>query len=89
MTATKGKSAMTTVDYKRKALELVEDYLAGKASRETVWQWAQEVMMSEDFDELDAYLQDAIHGLWLLHDNEGSWVPDIDELKRIRDQLAG
>jgi hypothetical protein len=54
---------MATLDYKRRALELVDDYLAGKASRECVWQWAQEVIVSKEWEQLPADVQDAIHGL--------------------------
>jgi len=83
-----GHKGMTTEDYKRKALELADDYLAGKASRDSVWRWAQEVIVSEEWDQLPTDIQDAIHGLWLLHDDEGSWVPNADEIRRIRDDLA-
>lgn len=79
---------MTTSDYKRKAVELVDDYLAGTATRESVWQWAQEVIVSKEWGQLPTGLQDAIHGLWLLHDSEGSWVPSTEEIRRIRDDLA-
>jgi len=79
---------MTTLDYRRKALELVDGYLAGKATREAVWQWAQEVIVSKEWGQLPLDIQDAIHGLWLLHDTEGSWVPAIEEIRRIRDDLA-
>gem|GEM_PF-4007400 len=33
-------------------------------------------------------IQDAIHGMWLLHDGKESWVPSTEELRRIRDELA-
>lgn len=78
---------MTTHDYKRKAIELVDDYLAGKATREAVWQWAQTVIISKEWEGLPADLRDAIHGLWLLHDSVGSWVPGPDEIRRIREDL--
>lgn len=76
--------SMAIADYKRKALELLDDYLAGKASKEAVWPWAQEVIISEEYDRLPSDLQDAIHGIWLLHDSEGSWVPNAEELREIR-----
>lgn len=79
---------MTTYDYKRRALELVDDYLAGKAARESVWRWAQEIIVSKEWERISPDIQDAIHGLWLLHDTEGSWIPSMEELKRIRDNLA-
>lgn len=79
---------MTSSDYKRRALVLVDDYLAGKANRESVWLWAQEVMVSKEWGQLPSDVQDAIHGLWLLHDSEGSWVPNTEEIRRIRDDLA-
>jgi hypothetical protein len=79
---------MTASDYRRRALELLDDYLAGKATRESVWQWAQEVIISKEWGKLPSDLQDAIHGLWLLHDNEGSWVPNAAEIRRIHDDLA-
>ena len=79
---------MTTINYRQKALEQLDDYLAGKISRETIWQWAQEIMVSKEWDELPFDLQDAIHGIWLLHDKEGSWVPNVEELRKIRDGLA-
>gem|GEM_PF-4776082 len=37
---------MTIVDYKRKAICLLDDYLAGRTNRESVWQWAQEIIVS-------------------------------------------
>ncbi len=79
---------MMAIDYRRKALELLDDYLAGKTSREAVWQWAQEVIVSKEWGQLPSDLQDAIHGIWLLHDAEGSWVPNTEELQKIRDGLA-
>jgi hypothetical protein len=79
---------MTTVDCRRRALELLDDYLDGKASRESVWQWAQKVIVSKEWGQLPSDLQDAIHGIWLLHDVEGSWVPSTEELRKIRDDLA-
>jgi hypothetical protein len=79
---------MTASACKRRALELVDDYLAGTATRESVWQWAQEIIISKEWGQLPSDLQDAIHGLWLLHDDEGSWVPNVEELRRIRDALA-
>ena len=80
--------SMSIVDYRRKALGLIDGYLAGEASRETVWQWAQEVIVSKEWGQFPSDLQDAIHGMWLLHDAEGSWVPKTEELQRIRDDLA-
>jgi hypothetical protein len=79
---------MTNGEYKRRALDLLDDYLAGKASREAVWQWAQEIIVSKEWSQLPTDLQDAIHGMWLLHDAQGSWVPNTDELRRIRADLA-
>lgn len=79
---------MTASDCRRRALELADDYLAGKATRESVWQWALEVIASKEWEELPSGLQDAINTLWLLHDAEGWWVPDVAELRRIRDDLA-
>lgn len=79
---------MTTIDYRQKALELLDDYLNGKATRESVWQWAQEVIVSREWGEMPSDLQDAIHGIWLLHDSEGSWIPNTEELQRIRDALG-
>jgi hypothetical protein len=79
---------MATVDYKLTALRLVDDYLAGKATRESVWRWAQEVIVSKEWWELPLDVQDAIHGIWLLHDSEGTWVPDAAEIRRIRESLA-
>ena len=74
--------------WKQSALRLIDDYLSGRENRVAVWRWAQEVIISKDWEKLPADIQDAIHGLWLLHDNEGSWVPDKMEIRRIRDQLA-
>jgi hypothetical protein len=79
---------MRAIDYRRKALELLDEYLAGKTSREAVWQWAQEVIISKEWGQAPPDLQDAIHGIWLLHDAEGSWVPNTEELQKIRDALA-
>ncbi len=79
---------MMAIDYRRKALELLDEYLAGKSSKEAVWQWAQEVIVSKEWGQLPSDLQDAIHGIWLLHDAEGSWVPNTEELQKIRDGLA-
>ncbi len=79
---------MTTSEYRSKALALLNDYLAGRGSRESVWQWAQEIIASKDWGRLPLDLQDAIHGMWLLHDEEGSWVPDSEALCRIREDLA-
>jgi hypothetical protein len=79
---------MANIDYRRKAIDLLDGYLAGRASRDAVWQWAQEVIVSKEWGQLPSDLQDAIHGMWLLHDAEGSWVPDTEELRRIRDGLA-
>jgi hypothetical protein len=69
-------------------LELVDDYLAGKATRESIWQWAQEIIVSKEWEQISPDIQDAIHGLWLLHDTEGSWIPSTEEIRRIRDYLA-
>jgi hypothetical protein len=79
---------MIADEYRKAALALIDDYLAGKASRETVWKWAQEIIMAEEWDTLPADLADAIHGLWLLHDEKGSWVPDMLEIRHIRDELT-
>ena len=79
---------MSIDDYKRTVVYLIDGYLGGTFSRETVWQWAQEVVVSEEWDHLPFGLQDAIHGIWLLHDAEGSWVPDTEELRQIRDDLT-
>ena len=79
---------MTAGDYKREALELVDNYLAGTATRDSVWQWAQEAIVSREWRQLPSDLQDAIHGMWLLHDSEGSWVTSTEDLRRIRDELA-
>jgi hypothetical protein len=79
---------MTIVDYKRKALNLLDDYLGGKVSREAVWQWAQEVIVSNEWSQLPSDFQDDIHEIWLLHDAEGSWVPDAKKLREIRGRLG-
>ena len=73
-------------DCKKKVVSLIDGYLQGTVTREAVWQWAKEVMVS---DELPMDLNNAIHGIWLLHDDdEDDWVPDNDELKQIRDGLV-
>ncbi len=79
---------MDIADYKSKAVALINAYLKGKASRDSVWQWAQEVIASKDWGQLPMDMQDAVHGLWLLHDkDEESWVPNIEEIRRIGDAL--
>ncbi len=80
--------SMATADYRRRALELLDEYLAGKASREAVWRWAQGVIVSKEWEGLPCDLQEAIHGIWLLHDSDGSWVPNAEDLRKIRDDLA-
>jgi len=79
---------MSNEDYKIKVVSLIDDYLQGKVSREAAWQWAQEVMLSADYKQLPIDLQGAIHGIWVLHDEEGSWVPSNEELRQIRNDLA-
>jgi hypothetical protein len=79
---------MTTDDFKRQAVRLVDGYLNGAESRDAVWRWAEGGMLSKEWDELPMDMQDDIHGLWLLHDKDESWVPDIDEIRRIRNNLA-
>lgn len=80
--------SLSIVDCRRRVRDLIDDYLAGKASREAVWHWAQEIIVSKEWSQLPSDLQDAIHGIWLLHDTEGSWVPGAEELRRIRDDLV-
>ena len=79
---------MSVCGYARTALQLADDYLAEKVTREAVWQWAEELIFSQEWDRLPKDLRDAIHGLWLLHDSEGSWVPGPTEMRRIREDLA-
>lgn len=81
---------LTTAEYRKQALKLLNEYLAGKTSREVAWRWAEQVMMlkEKEWGQLPTDLQDTIHGIWLLHDAEGSWVPDAEELRKIRDDLA-
>ena len=78
---------MPAFDYKRTALDLVNAYLAGTASRESVWQWAQKVIVSQELGQLPPDVRDAIHALWLLHDDAEAWVPNEEEKQRIRDNL--
>jgi hypothetical protein len=72
---------------KRTALVLVNAFLTGTASRESVWQWAQKAIESQEWEQLTPDVRDAIHALWLLHDDAGSWVPNEEELRRIMNKL--
>ena len=88
MTYSEDSRIMHIANYRDKALKLIDAYLDGKASRDSVWEWAQEVIVSKEWGHLPTDIQDAIHGLWLLHDNRASWVPSIEEIRRIRNELA-
>ncbi len=79
---------MTAAECKIATLAVVDNYLSGKATQDDVWQWAQRIIVSNDFDDLPFEIQDAIHGLWLLHDKDAAWVPTTDEVRALREQLA-
>ena len=69
---------------KQEVLTKLNDYLCKRISKNDVYEWANKIVMSKDFDRLektDKLLSDAIQVLWELHHEGGKFDPTQEELE--------
>ena len=79
---------------REEALEMLNEYLAGKLSKKIIHQWALNIVISDEFDKLrvkDELLSEVIHALFDLHHEgeEEKFDPTAEELEYYRNCLEG
>jgi hypothetical protein len=69
-------------------VQKLDEYLSGKITANEVSSWAEQVVISKEFRSLSEEEVEAIHALFDLHDQKGTWVPTPMDLRHYRDLLV-
>ena len=81
---------MENAEYRERTIQAIDSYLNGETTAKEASDWALEIVISKEFEQLPPDITEAIHNLFDLHDIDipgTTWVPDRNALLQCKNEL--